>query len=136
MRALQPLVVVLLYLAVASCTAKPTTADVVGIWRSDRGATVVLEEDGRVFFRNVPRAYLLGEGSSEPISANGKWRLPKSTDRWNQWWDLDVDLNLDRRFSTSISYWRDGGEPSLFLWRGDPDQADRIFFKRVKSDDN
>jgi hypothetical protein len=131
-------------LAIASCDPpRISSAEVVGHWRvSDPkgirdarkygGGSLDLRGDGAFTASHVPFDPLDDEGRATDLNGSGNWKILDSEGRQSVILDFDMMGGRPRIGGFGLPLDIAGGPAhrTLYIYRGDPDNGDRLDFRR------
>lgn len=126
-----------LSISVSACAApSPSANEISGTWSGAGGAELDLLPGGSLSLKNIPEDYFLLDGSQQPISGQGKWRLMQSAGQsaimhGANWWNVEISISsFDGHpggARTLIHYADDGKRKVLFFWKSE-EGGDRFEF--------
>ncbi len=127
-----------------SCSqAKPTTDEIVGLWKSSDGSTIEFYSNDSVHIMDYP-LNINNSSYKGLLRGTGEWKITK--DPRDRWWSVQISAEGDRyipelqskgiAIELLISRTGDFGNGSeikrLFVQKGDPDLDDRYEFKKIR----
>lgn len=128
------------------CNANKWTSDEFeGTWRpetdsvapSQTSATITLQHDGRFTASSLPSGFLRLEDakSGQGLSGSGTWSLARNDGGREERVRLtftSVDGSNGRNLPYGVELFIQGSskKPRLFYFKGDPDEAQRVVFRR------
>jgi hypothetical protein len=131
------------------CNANKWTSDEFeGIWRPETGngvqpqtpASITLQHDGRFIASSLPSGFLRLEDvkPGQVLSGDGTWSLTRNDGGREERVRLtftSVEGSTGRNLPYGAELFIQGSskEPRLFYFKGDPDEAQRVVFRRQQS---
>jgi|GEM_PF-4575480 len=128
----------LLSLIVVSCNhPKPSIKEIIGVWKSDEGATIEFMDNGKLSIQRV-QGNILGNRKGSYVSGVGSWKINNS-ESVSPWWMVDFTIknhktNYNSQFIIERKNHITGGDSIeyIFIWIGDPDDENRYKFYKIK----